>query len=136
MADNFRVRLVGHREVVKALRTVGVNLGPELKKQYKVIGYLLARMIRARSPSARLGATARPYATQRGFGVKVGSAAAPFVFPAEFGGTVPLFGGPRRVQYKPYSREGYFIFPTLRDARDDIQRAADTAVERAITRHF
>jgi hypothetical protein len=137
--SDFRVEVFGAKEVVRAFKALGFNIGPDLKKEFRVIAYLLARLIAARTPKRKgnLAGSVQPTSTQKGFGVKVGGGRAPFyVFPQEFGGTVPLYGGPKRVLVKPYNRSGYFIFPTIRSARPDIQRAADQAIGRAIERHF
>ena len=65
--------------------------------------------------------------------IAAGGKRAEDVFVQEFGGTVPLFGHPtKRFQVRPRKKDGYFMFPAVKEARPRIQSMYLPELQRTI----
>src|SRR5690554_6593807 len=131
MAINAGVRVVGLKELRAALRQADRRLGKELA----LVNYRVAQEVvvpaakrRAEQPNPRQGRPAvrpgrkvvqsiRALRQQRAGVVALGSAAAPHAAGHEFGSIrYPQFPAWRGNQ----EEAGYFVWPTIREKRDEI----------------
>lgn len=129
------LKVEGLRELRKALRGIDKDAPREITRAHREVAKLIVPAARQAAPrqSGDLAASIRAGGTQKTPTVTVGGTKVAYAYPQEFGGTVPLFGGPR-VQIKPFRRQGYFLFPAIRSSEGKIREAYLTALDRAIAR--
>lgn len=132
------VRVEGLAEVNRALRALG---GREFQAELREAGREVATEVAsdARGRASSLGGVAAhvapSIAASAGFtsaGVSFGGAAHPAAMGAEFGGQ----GRPTTMQFQPHrGHEGYFIYPSIRDNGEFIERTYLDAVDTILRRH-
>ncbi len=144
----------GWSAFVKELKAAGEGVDQELRERFKGVAEEVAAEARqaaegrhpvARHPRARpsqrqhwadLVGTIRAGATARTPHVAVGSARVPWALGQEFG------GGRRATtrQFPPWRGNGegagYFLWPTIRENREEMLEAADAAVSEVLRKAY
>jgi hypothetical protein len=138
VSSSAGVRVEGLNEVNKALRALG---GREFQSELRDAGKEVATHVAsdARGRAQSLGGVAAHVAPSisaaAGFtsaGVSFGGGAHPAAMGAEFGGQ----GRPTTMQFQPHrGHEGYFIYPSIRDNGEFIERTYLDAVDDILRRH-
>jgi hypothetical protein len=132
------VRVEGLAEVNRALRALG---GREFQAELRDAGKEVATHVasEAKGRAQGLGGVAAHVAPSitaaAGFtsaGVSFGGASHPAAMGAEFGGQ----GRPTTMQFQPHrGHEGYFIWPSIRDNGEFIERRYLDSVDAILRRH-
>ncbi len=123
---NWALRALGGREFLAELRDAGKEVATEVagdaRSKALSLGGVAAHV--APSISASAGFTSA--------GVSFGGAAHPAAMGAEFGGQ----GRPTTQQFKPHrGTQGYFVYPSIRDNGEYIERTYLDAVDTILRRH-
>lgn len=114
------------------LRATGSDLQHELDKASGEVAELVA--VGARSRAEGLGSTAghvAPSIQADGQSVSLGGSAYPMAAGAEFGGQ----GRPTTQQFDPYTSEGYFLYPSIREDEDQADELYANAIDDLTRRH-
>lgn len=115
------VRVEGLADFQKELRALDRTLPRELGQANKRAAEMVAERARQRAQSlgsvaAKSAPSIKAAAEQRRSKINLGSTREPWALGAEFGGQ----GRPTTQQFEPHrGREGYFLYPTIRDTRDE-----------------
>lgn len=123
--SGFGVQAHGLTELRKALKEVGPEHAKEMVKVGREVAKDIAGQARGRAQSlggvaAKAASSVRPTAGATSAGVGFGGPSAPWAPGAEFGGR----GRPTTRQFQPHrGREGYFVYPTIRDNDKQIEKA-------------
>jgi len=129
------IRWQGLKEFRLALKELELNLERDLSRSHKAVADVVAR--KARAKGAGLGSVAAKAApsisasgVQLGARVVYGGAEFPFMYGAEFGAI-------RYPQFQPWlGHEGYFLFPTIRETRDETIAIYAAELERITKKAF
>ncbi len=147
---NVGLRIVGVREFVRDLKSVDASLPKELRLENRALaGALLPRVQGAyREYYPKAGSRSRPgrrrttatggirvVATQKSSGIRIGGARYPYLPGQEFGSN-------RYRQFAPWTglgpgghgSYGRFLFPTIRRAMPQVERAYAGVVRRVFER--
>jgi hypothetical protein len=129
---DFKVEVRGIGKFNSGLRRIDRTLPGEMKKEFLELSDYVAGRIRSKVPrrTGRAAASVKPKATTRSAGIAFGGNAAPYYPWLDFGGRV----GRNKSIVRPFIKEGRYVYPTLRQERDNIAEAADTAIERVAER--
>jgi hypothetical protein len=138
------IRVVGARELRKALKAVDTEAPKAISRVHRAIAQLYAVTARSKAGSrprnqqmGHIAPTIRGSGTLTKATLKAGGTRAPDIFVQEFGGRVPLFGDrSRKVLVRPRNTDGYFIYPTIKEKRPVTERIYTQAIEQAIRKHF
>lgn len=132
------IQISGFRELARELGRVS----PDLKKELRQVNLSIAKAVAPKVQSAysrryqqRTGktrSTIRALATQRGASVAFGKARTPWIGGQEFGSNQ----GARKKQFPRWNKDGYFLFPTVRDAADEHFDETVEAFDKFIKRAF
>lgn len=141
---DYKVEVKGVNELVRAFKKVDSDVPVGLRKEMLSIATEVTGAIQQKVPwkTGRASGSVRPRASQRGAGIAFGGNAAPYFPWLDFGGTTgkghrpgqrysgsvvrPWLGNP--------TGEGRYVYPTIRDKGEDIERAAEDAVVNAAKR--
>lgn len=113
------IRWKGLKEFRLALKELEVGMERELSISHKKVAQLVAEKARAKgegqgSTAARAAKSIKASGIQLGARVILGGPEYPFAMGAEFGAIV-------YPQFKPWlGHEGYFLWPTIRETRDEV----------------
>lgn len=128
------IRVTGIREVNAALKSIGNGAEKDMGKAFKPIAERIASTSRGKMPSitgsARKSVTSG--GTQRGAHVSYGGAKAPHTPWLEFGGSTKATETTVR---RPFVKQGRYIWPTIMEARENIEEAAEDVLLDLATRH-
>lgn len=115
---DISVRVDGLAELLTALRksdrAIAKDIGRAGKSAADIIAKEAAPHVPRRSGAAQ--ASLRAVVAQGGGAVRGGSARVPYYPWLDFGGAV----GRNKSTKRPYIRSGRYIYPALRDRRDDV----------------
>lgn len=139
------IRVVGLAELNRTLRKVDAEIPKTVGRMHRELAEYVARLAKsyaqARPRQTHTGHIERTI-TARGSANKASIAATgrkskrtgtSDVFVQEFGGTVPLFGHPTlRFTVRPFKKDGYFLFPAVKEARPRIESMYLPALQRTI----
>lgn len=127
MAETQALRVVGLKELGQKLRAMEAGLQKEIPKAFKPVVASLADRSRSALPSrtGTLRGSVRPFATQKRFGLRVGSKRVPYAGPVEFGGWPPG---------RSFVRGGRFMFPLVEKERDRVGGEMAQALQALIRR--
>lgn len=124
------VRVVTHGipELQKALKALGNGAEKELKSEFKDIAEEVAEAVRPKVPkrSGRAASSVKGRGTSRGGSIAFGGSKAEYYPWLDFGGRV----GRNRSIERPFVAEGRYVYPTIREKRDDLIRRTDDVIER------
>lgn len=138
---SLAVRVEGLADFQKELKRLDQKLPRELQKANKRAAELVADAARTRatglgSVAAKAAPSIKAAAEQRRSKVSIGGARYPFALGAEFGGQ----GRPTTMQFAPWSGSdtgaGYFLYPAIRETRDEFMDAYDDAIEQLTREAF
>lgn len=137
--SGLKLRVTGLAELDRALRAMGKDVQGELVGQLKDIAEMVAGRARAKVPrvSGRAAASIVSRSTGRKAGLAFGGNRAPYYAWLDFGGSVGRGHRERRAWSGAITREwmgvpvgeGRYVYPAIRESRDDIGRALDDAIE-------
>lgn len=141
MTDEYRVQVTGLKELQKALRQFDDDLPKELKVRFLEIAGRVADIARANVParSGRARASVKPHGTLKGASVWGGGARVPYYPWLDFGGGDPHRRGvtPNRLGgsafRRPFIEGGRYIYPAVKDQRQETMDAAMDALREAVT---
>lgn len=128
MPGDVRVITKGVKDVQRALRQIGDGSEKELKVEFTKIAETVAGDIRPKVPH-RTGKAARSVkarGSQRGGAIAFGGSAAPHYPWLDFGGSV----GRNRSIKRPFIQEGRYVYPTIREHREDLIERTDAVIAR------
>lgn len=114
------------------LRRAEGDLPREIEKASGEVAELVAGDARSRAEG--LGSTAghvAPSISADGDAVSLGGSAYPMAAGAEFGGQ----GRPTTQQFDPYTSEGYFLYPSIRENEDQADELYANAIDDLTRRH-
>lgn len=131
----------GLRETVTAMRKMKGETPKEVSKYHKQVARFVAleatRRAQSRPRQTRTGHIARSIktrGTQREAAIRVTADDARV---QEFGGRAPLFGNRNRwFQVRAASRDGYFLYPAIRETGPTVQRFYLKGLEAAIRSYW
>lgn len=126
------VRVTGLREVQAAFRKVDADIPKGLRDELRPVAQMIAGESAAKVPWIT-GTAARsitPTATQRGAGISMGGARAPYMPWLDFGGSV----GRNDSVKRPVIRGGRYVYPTIEEKMPEIVDAVEAAVVNAAKR--
>jgi hypothetical protein len=133
-----KVEVRGIKELVKALQQVDEQTKSRVKEGMKAIAEDVASAARAKVPflSGRAKASIKPRGTARGAGIAFGGNAAPYYPWLDFGGSTgrghrPKAAGSGAIK-RPFLEEGRYVYPTIKEKRDDIESQVDDLLEKVI----
>lgn len=130
------VRIEGLAELQRELKKI--DLATDLKDANKQAAELVASEARSRGHglggvAAKAASSVKAAAEQRRSKVTLGGNREPFALGAEFGGR----GRPTTMQFQPHrGRLGYFLYPAIRDTREQFIDAYDKAIAQLMRRAF
>lgn len=138
------IKIVGARDLRKALREVDKEAPKAISKVHKAIATRIATDAKRRAssrprrePMGHIAPTITARGSQTKASIRAGGARAPDIFVQEFGGKVPLFGDQsRRYEVRPRKKDGYFVYPAIKANRPTMERIYLQALERALNRYF
>jgi hypothetical protein len=140
--DDVKVVMHGIRELSGALRRVDARLPGEIRAEFRGVADQVAAKVASKVPrrSGRAAASVKGRASGRNASIVAGGRAAPHFPWLDFGGSVgrghrprvPWSGAIRRDWRGKPGGEGRYIYPTIREERDEIIEGADQAVERVL----
>lgn len=115
MALRGGVRVDGLDDLQRGLSGARADLDRELEQASRDVAELVAKEGRGRA-SSRGGVAAHvaPSVQADGTSVSAGGSSYPMAAGAEFGGR----GRPTTQQFQPYTSEGYFLYPAIRETED------------------
>jgi hypothetical protein len=130
------VQVQGLSEFLKALKAIDLN--KDLAKAHKKVADFIAGKARSRASSSGgvLGITApsiKSSGTQTQAAINLGGPRYPWAMGAEFGGG----RRPTTRQFKPWlGHEGYALFPTIRESRDETMAMYVAALDEIVRPAF
>lgn len=133
------IRVQGLKELNAALKAIGPDARKELKEASRSVSELVADSSRSTASSlggvaAHVAPSIRATASVGGSAaVSIGGPSAPAAGGAAFGGR----GRPTTQQFQPWrGKEGYFLYPDIRDNADRIEETYTDAIDHIIKRRF
>ena len=132
-----QVQIRGIRELRSAFKRVDAEIPKELRKVLKDIALSVVAGIAAKVPrvSGKAARSVRARSSQTGAAIAVGGATAPYYPWLDFGGTVGRGHRPGVPWSGSVHRDmpvgGRYVYPTIAEKRDDIDRAVEAALVRA-----
>lgn len=127
MADNkVKVEIRGLRELKSAFRQVETALPKRLAAEFKEVAQMVVNLIQPKVPhiSGRAAGSIKARGSQRGASIAFGGSAAPYYPWLDFGGRV----GRQKATVRPFLKEGRYVYPTIKQHSQEIEKAADDAV--------
>lgn len=151
MPNDAKVEVRGIKDLQKSLREIDRDLPKELAAGLAEAAEIVAAAARPKVPHrhghARGSIKARKQ--QRGAAIAVGGTKAPYFPWLDFGGTVGkgrkqagvskkraggAYGGTAGSVKRPWMPEGRYIYPTLREKRDEVNAKVDEVLARLAVR--
>lgn len=131
----------GLRPLLTALRKTKDETPKEVSKYHKDVARFVAveaqRRANARprrTQSGHIAGSIKTKGTQREAAIRVTAADA---FVQEFGGRAPLFGNRNKwFQVRPKNRDGYFLYPAVRETSQTVQRFYLKGLDAAIRSYW
>lgn len=126
MPNDIKVRIVGMAELKRAFKHVDDELPKELKTRFGLIARAVVSKVQGKVPqvSGTAASSYVPRSTATGAGLAFGGTKAPYAPWLDFGGHV----GRNRSVARPFIREGRYLYPTIKEMRPEIARAAEEAI--------
>jgi hypothetical protein len=141
---DYKLEVKGINELVRAFKKVDTDIPAGLRKELLAVATDVAGAIQQDVPwrTGKAARSVRPRASQRGAGIAFGGNAAPYFPWLDFGGTTgkghrpgARFSGSVVREWLGRPRgEGRYVYPTIRDKGDDIEKAVEDAVVNAAKR--
>jgi hypothetical protein len=131
------VEVRGIREVQSAFRKVDKELPKALRPEFLDIARTVVGQVQQRVPwrTGRAARSVKARASQRGAGIAFGGSAAPYFPWLDFGGTTGKGHKPGQRYSGSVTRpwmgrpgDGRYVYPTIADNREEIEKAAEDAV--------
>lgn len=132
------VRVVGLADFQRELKAADAKLPRELAAANRAAAEMVAAKARRKasgqgSVAAKSGPSIKAAGEQRRSKITLGGPKFPFALGAEFGGQ----GRPTTQQFKPFNGgEGYFLYPTIRDTRDEFIDVYGTLIDHLMRSAF
>lgn len=125
------VRVEGLRELRRDLGRVDKVLPKKLRGRLKTIGDKVAGIVRGRMPSrsGRARGSVKSGVSGNNAYIQGGRKTVPYFGWLDFGGVLRPTGRRRGTQSRPRLKAGRYIYPAIRQAQPDTQRAAVAAFE-------
>lgn len=121
------------------MRDVDKDAPKELRKVLRLASKRISTATRRKVPrkSGKARMSVQPRAESDGASIHIGGAKAPYYMFLDFGGTTGR--GHRRggggVIKRPFIADGRYLYPTIGEERDDVNRDVTEAVEALIAKH-
>ena len=131
---DVKIRAVGIAELRKALKQVSADLPGDLKNGFARLANKVAEAIRPKVPgTGRAASSIKGRGTAKGGAIVFGGSKAPHFPWLDFGGSVGRGHVPGRAWSGAIKREwrgipkgeGRYVYPTIREKREDIIKEAD-----------
>lgn len=132
------VRVEGLADFQRELRAVDTKLPRQLSQANKAAAEMVAGRARSRAQSlgsvaAKSAPSIKAAAEQRRSKITLGGPREPWALGAEFGGQ----GRPTTQQFDPHrGRQGYFLYPTIRDTREEFIDVYARAIDQVMRAAF
>lgn len=126
MAAQGVIRISGLKELQAALRAMDGESQKQLRIALNEAAELIVVGARRKMPSKTGAAKAslKAVSGQRDARVSLGGRRAPYAPWLDFGGRV----GPKRSVHRPFKRQGRYVYKTLADEHEGIQRVLEEAI--------
>jgi hypothetical protein len=139
VADDPRIRVIGVKDLQKALRDVDKDLPKELAAGLAEASEIVLNAARPLVPrkSGEAQDSMKVRKQQRGAAIAVGGSKAPHFGFIEFGGTVGRGHVPRSgggAIKRPFITEGRSIYPSLREKRPEVEAKIDEVLKDMATK--
>ncbi len=120
------VRITGLREFQRALKQMDAGLPKQMRVAFNKASQLVIDYAKPRVPSrsGKARGSLKVRSTQRQARVAAGGRAAPYYPWLDFGGRV----GPGKSVRRQFRTEGRYVYPGLRDNRDEITEVMSDAL--------
>lgn len=133
----------GLKELQKALKETSDKAPKAIQKAHKSVAGIVLRRVEKNLSGTTMGPRAKAFGTTRAAGIRFlghkpkGDVKTTDALLQEFGGRAPLFGN-RDVwnTVKPKNKKGYFVYPAVRDTRDEVMLAYGDALDKAVAEHW
>lgn len=131
------IEVRGLREVQSAFRRIDREIPKGMRAELLPIAQMIVSDVQQMVPwrTGAAAASVRPRASQTGAGIAFGGNAAPYFPWLDFGGTVgkghrpgQRYSGSVKREWKGRPGDGRYVYPTIEEHRDDIERAVEEAV--------
>jgi hypothetical protein len=131
----------GVRDTLTALRRVSGETPKEVSQYHKQVAEFVARAARPKAAgrprkthTGHIERAIKTSGTQREAAIKVSTADAKV---QEFGGRAPLFGNRSRwYTVRAPNRDGYFLYPAIRETGPTVERIYLKGLDSAISRYW
>lgn len=133
MAMNVEpITVTGLKEFQKGLKQVDKDLPKELRKGFNEVADLVVADVRKRVPvrSGKARLSVRSASTQTAAQIKAGGRKAPYYPWLDFGGRV----GPNKSVKRPFRQGGRYLYPAIKQNRDEMLEALDDVMVRLFRR--
>lgn len=120
------IKIDGLAEFVRNLKKLDADLPKTLRKGFNDAANIVVDYAKPKVPhrSGKAARSIRAQSVRSAVRVTEGGARAPYMPWLDFGGAV----GRKRSVRRPFIKEGRFIYAGLKDKRDEIQAAVETAL--------
>lgn len=128
MAVDAKVEVRGIRDLSRALRDIDRDLPKELASGLAEASEIVADAVRAKMPrrSGRAVGSVKVRKQQRGAALAIGGSKAAYTPWLDFGGKV----GRNKSVRRPFLPEGRYVYPSLREKRDEVNAKVDGVLKR------
>lgn len=137
------IKVEGLRELQKALRQMSDQTPKAIQAAHKSVAGIVVAAAKRNASGSTLGDRIRAVGTTRTAAVRFlghrprGPSRTTDALLQEFGGRAPLFGNRNHWhEVKPRRKSGYFIYPAIRDTRQQVMDAYLEELDRAIRAHW
>lgn len=141
------IKIVGLAALNRTFKKIDEDIPKEVAQTHREFATYVARLAKsyaASRPRKTSSGHVERTITARGYANKAAIAATgrrgkrsknTDIMVQEFGGTVPLYGHPtKRFVVRPRKKDGYFMFPAVKEARPRIESVYLPALQRTINR--
>ncbi len=127
------VKIDGLQQLHRALKEISPEIRKQMVREFRGIASNVANDARDRMPerSGTAKRSVRASTIGGGAAVRGGGTRAPYYGWLDFGGHLTKKGKRHNSQYREKLKEGRYIYPAISRRRDDIRKAAESAVHRA-----
>lgn len=139
MPDNISIRVEGIPQLQKALRQTAEKTPKVIQGAHKDVANIVVPVAQRNAASAELASRIIAVGTVKGAAIRFkghkpkGRSRTTDARLQEFGGRAPLFGD-RNYWYtvKAKNRDGYIVYPAIRETRDQVMRAYMSKLDEAL----
>lgn len=131
------IEVRGLREVQLAFRQIDKEIPKGLRAELLPIAGMVVAGVQQKVPfvTGAAARSVRPRASQRGAGIAFGGNAAPYFPWLDFGGTTgkghrpgQRYSGSVKREWLGRPADGRYVYPTIEEHRDEIEKAVEEAV--------